>query len=243
MEMASDRFSRVTRWFLYLLIGSIGIGAVLAIWIVLAGNWGWFEARVLLTAGVVAAGSVFGMACGAAISRSRAGFLPAAGIGLAVLGSVLLVVGMWIEIDSDGYWRSAASVCIVAAATAQVALLSLARLAPARQWIQLTAYGVALAFAALIVAVILFTLDDDATLRILAVVGILDAAMTLLVPVIHFLDRRAVDSTELRPMEPPDLAAMDSEIAHLRARLAELEAARRAADEDAEMRHATVMHQ
>jgi hypothetical protein len=243
MEMASDRFSRLTRWFLYLLIGSIGIGAVLAIWIVLAGNWGWFEARVLLTAGVVAAGSVVGMACGAAISRSRAGFVPAAGIGLAVLGSVLLIVGMWIEIDSDGYWRSAASVCIVAAATAQVALLSLARLAPARQWIQLAAYGVALAFAALIVGVILFTLDDDATLRILAVVGILDAAMTLLVPVIHFLDRRAVDRTEVRPMEPPDLAAMDSEIAHLRARLAELEAARRAADEDAEMRHATVMHQ
>jgi hypothetical protein len=236
--MSTGGFAQVTRWFLYLLIASIGVGALLAILVILAGNWSWFETRVLLTTGSVAGASVCGMACGSAMSRYRSPWLPGIGIGLAILAAVMLIAGMWTEAASSGYWRATASVAIFAVAVAHVALLSIARVQPSHRWVQLVAGGAALTFAALLVLIINASHVDDGTVRLLAVVGILDAALTLVVPIVYFLDRRSgvqtgggtePDGIEGSGSLPPsDVASIDAEIARLQAQIDELRARRQA---------------
>lgn len=234
--MTTDRFARLTRWFLYLLIASIAIGAVLAIAIILAGNWDWTATRILLTAGTVAGASMVGMACGAAMSRYRTVWVPALGTGLGLLAAVLIVIGMWAELASGDYWRATASVSIFAVASAHVALLSIARLVPAHGWVQIIAGGASLMFAGILVAIVYSTSVGSGTFQLLAVIGIVAAAFTLIVPIVHFLDRRALQRTEgeIRPASIPplastqlDAAAIDAEIVQLQARLAELRELRR----------------
>jgi hypothetical protein len=223
----TSRFAGVTRWFLYLLIASIAIGAVLAIIIVLGGNWGWFESQVLLTTGVIAGASVLGMACAAASGRSGS-LLPLVGVALAAIGAGLLIFGIWVGDLGDYYWRSTASVCIFAAAAAWASVVSLARLTPGHRWSQWLAGATAFVFAAMLVGIIFGEPSDDAIVRALAVVGILTAAFGLLVPVFHFLDRHAFATPAAEPMQPDSLEAIDAELADLRHRMAELEARRAA---------------
>lgn len=236
--MPRGRVARLTRWFLYLLILSIAVGAMLAIVTILAGTWGWFETRVLLTSGTVAGGSMVGMACGAAMSRYRNVWLPAIGIALGLLGALLILIGMWVELDSADYWRAAASVSVFAVASAHVALLSLARLRLAHGWIQITAGGASLTFAGVLVAIFYSTHVETGTFQLLAVIGIVAAAFTLIVPIVHFLDRRAVQHLEPEigsagvPLEASptlDVATIDAEIVQLQARIAELRELRRMA--------------
>jgi hypothetical protein len=206
------------------LIASIGLGAVLAIVIVLGGNWGWFETRVLLTTGTIAVASIFGMACAAAMGRSGS-WLPGVGILLAVVAAVMLIAGMWTEAQSEEYWMITASVSIFATAASYGAIVGLGRLLPGHRWSQWLAAAAALLFAAIIVGILWNEVSADGVFRALAVVGILTAAFGLLVPVFHFLDRRQT----AQPAPPADsLQAIDTELADLRRRLAELEARRTA---------------
>lgn len=226
----SSRLAGVTRWFLYLLIASIAIGAVLAIIIVLGGNWGWFESQVLLTTGVIAGASVLGMACAAASGRSGS-WLPLIGVGLAAVGAALLIFGIWVGDLGDAYWRSTASICILAAAAAWSSVVSLARLTPGHQWSQWLAGATAFVFALMVVGIIFGEPSGDVIFRALAVVGIVTAASGLLVPVFHFLDRHAFAEVANGPMssaEPTTLEDIDTEIAELRQRIEELEARRSA---------------
>lgn len=219
--MLREGLQGVTRWFLYLLIASIGIGAVLAMGIVVFGNWGWVETRILLTTSVIAVGSILAMACAAATARVSVPALPAFGLGLVMLAGVLLVGGMWAEAASSDYWKWAASMSILAVASAHASLLALARLADSLRRIQPIAYAVTFTFAGVLIFIIVGGNSDDGIIRTLAVIGILDAALTVLVPVAHFLSRG-----NPRDREPMDPAIIDAELAQLRARIVELEAAR-----------------
>lgn len=223
--MEAGRFTHLTRWFLYVLIASIGIGAALAIYLVLAGNWGWFETRLMLTTGVIAAASVLGMACGAAISRARGWWLPPAGIGLAVVAAALLIAGMWLELTDGTFWKWTAGAAILAVSCGHLSLLSIATLRPSHGWVQLVAYALIFGFALLLIGIIFANTGSDWIVRVLAVLGILDAAFTLLVPVVYFLDRRRLPATIT---DDAGLAELDAEIARLRSQLAEMEARREA---------------
>lgn len=229
----TSRFAGVTRWFLYLLIASIAVGALLAIVIVLGGTWGYFESRVLMTTGAIALASILGMACAAASSRSGSP-LPFVGVGLAALTGVLLIVGIWMDNPGDAFWRVTASVGVLAGASAWASVVSLARLTPGHRWSQWLAGATVFAFAAIVVGIIFLEPQDDAVYRGLAVVGILTAAFGLLVPVFHFLDRHAFAAAPVpaHPMPPDTLAAIDAELAELRAQVAELEARRAALSAD-----------
>src|SRR5262245_54600516 len=116
----------VTKVFLYTLIGSILIGAILGIASILWGNWGWLEGRVLLTAATIAASSICGMACGAYWSTSRGRLVPGIGIALTILGAVLVLTGIWGEIHAKEYWKTTASIAVFSVALGHLSLLSIA---------------------------------------------------------------------------------------------------------------------
>ena len=119
-------------------------------------------------------------------------------------------------------WKLTVSVCVFAIACAHLSLLSMARLAEWFAWSLFAAHAVIFGVAALISGIVLFEAEGDGIFRLLGVAAIVDAALTVLVPVFHRLSRG----------EDRSAASIDAEIARLRARIAELEAGRRSARED-----------
>jgi len=200
--------------FLRSLVASVSVSAALGIFAILSGEFGWLELRIVLTTATIAVASIAGLACGAYLATGTGRLLPRAGIGLALLGAVMVIGGIWPEIGAEGYWKLTVVVCVFAIACAHLSLLSMARLAEWFAWSLLAAHVVIFGVAALISGIILFESDSEGVFRLLGVAAIVDAALTVIVPVFHRLSRGEQRST----------ASIDAEIARLRARIAELEA-------------------
>jgi hypothetical protein len=216
----------VKKAFLYALIGSVVIGALLGIMAILSGRFGWLEVRVLLTTATIAVGSICGLACGAYLSAGRGRILPLAGIALTLVATGMVIAGIWRETFSDGYWQTAVSASVFAVACAHLSLLSMARLAEWFRWSLTAAYVVILGVAGLIVLMILQERHGTGMMQLLGVAAIVDAAITIVIPILHRLSRDELSSqtgTGKTGSAKPQLAEIDAEIARLRERIAELE--------------------
>lgn len=206
--------------FLYSLIISVLLSAVLGIVAILSGDWSWFNIRILLTTVTVTGASICGLACGAYVSTKRGRALPLAGIGLALAGAAMVIGGIWIEVGSEWYWKMAASLTVFAVACAHLSLLAMTRLAGRFQWSLVAAHVVIFGVASLIVFLILGESHSSGMFRLLAVAAIVDAAITVLIPIFHWLSKR---ETAREPWRATEEESMEPEITSLKERLAELE--------------------
>ena len=117
------------RSFLYLLIASVAVSAVFAIAVILFGDFGDFEVRVMMTTLTLTAASILGLACGAAIEAGKARIHPYAGIAAAILSALALFLIIWNVFDDYKiYIKSTMTVVIVAVVCSHLSLLALARL-------------------------------------------------------------------------------------------------------------------
>jgi len=207
--------------FLYSLIGSVALSALLGIVAVLSGRFGWLEVRVILTTVTIAVASICGLACGAYWGTSAGRALPLLGIALTFLGAAMLILGVWTDVDTEVYWKVAAAICVFAVACAHLSLLSMARLAEWFQWSLVAAYLIIFGVASLIAVMIFFEINEQGMFRLLAVSAIVDATFTVLIPIFHRLSRNDISSPK---NEATNVAQIDAEIARLRRRIAELEA-------------------
>ncbi len=214
--------NEVKKVFLYSLITSVVLSALLASIAILKGNWGWVEARILLTTLTISAASICGLACGAYLATKRGKILPVAGICLSLVSGILLVAGMWLDAHSEAYWKFAASLSVFAVAFAHLSLLLMARLAPRFRWSLAVAYFFILGIAAISVFIILSEPRGNEWIwRLLVVMANGDAAITLLTPIFHWMSRDEVRDATGRE------ASIDEEIARLKARIVELEMQKR----------------
>ena len=194
---------RIALWFLIL---SVALSAVIGIIAIVVGTFGRTEAQILLTTLTISAASICALACGALWESGRAKLFSLAGIALAVFDAVLFIVGIWWESRSEGYWKFSASVGLMAAATAHVCLLALARLAPRFSWSRIAAPIAAYFLAFLFIYLIYFTPKGDVLIRIIGVTAIILAALTILTPVFHRLSRGdLIDSSTVTPPGTPQL--------------------------------------
>ena len=222
----------VKKAFLYALIGSVVLGALLGIMAILSGRFGWLEVRVLLTTAAIAVASICGLACGAYLSTGRGRILPLAGIALTLLAAGMVIGGIWHTTFSDGYWQTAASASVFAVACAHLSLLSMARLADWFRWSLTAAYVVILGVAGLIVLMILREQHGTGMMELLGVAAIVDAAITIVIPILHRLSRDDLSGqtgTGEIGTANPELDEIDAEIVRLRQRIAELECRKRQA--------------
>jgi len=210
--------NQVKKVFLYSLITSVVLSALLGSIAILKGNWGWVEVRILLTTLTISAASICGLACGAYLATKRGRILPVAGICLSLVSGLLLVAGMWLDAHSEAYWKLAASLSVFAAAFAHLSLLSMARLASRFRWTLAVAYFFILGIATVSVFIILSEpMGNNWIWRLLVVMANGDAAITLLTPIFHWMSRDGVRDTTR------NAASIDGEIARLKARILELE--------------------
>jgi hypothetical protein len=208
---------------LFALIGSVLLAALLGIVLVLQEKWGWFEIRVILTTIVIATASVCGLACDLSRTPRGTNALPIAGLILTAIGAGLILLGMWLDVHWEEYWKTAASVSILAVATAHVALLSIARLEGNYWWVYFIACQIIFGLALLLVATIVFEIDIDRMYRFIAALAILDAAVTVIVPILHRISKTAPQSRAASLLDEKNLASIDAEIERLQKQIAQLQ--------------------
>ena len=61
----------MTRTALYVMIGSVVLSALLGIFAILSGDWGWYELRILLTTITISGASICILACVALWERKN----------------------------------------------------------------------------------------------------------------------------------------------------------------------------
>ncbi len=204
--------------FLYTLITSVAVSAVLGIGVILLGSFGKLESRVLMTTFTITCTSILGLACGAYYESKKARNLPLAGIFLSILAALLCIYMIWAgDRGFDAVWKSAATAALLATACGHLSLISLATLDKRFRWSRQALFVCIPVLVAILLYILWFEPDSSSDLvsRIIGVLSILIASLTVVTPVFHKLSHKEADAAEI-----------DAEIEKLRARIAELEAKR-----------------
>ncbi|MGH7782769.1 MAG: hypothetical protein ACREO5_02855, partial [Candidatus Binatia bacterium] len=139
--------------FLYTFIVSVTLCALIGIGVLLFGNFGSVEIRILLTTLTVTVTSILGLACGACLEANRGWLLPIGGIGLSIISAVMCFLIIWDVLDdSEAFIKSFLTATLIAAACSHLSLLSLAHLDARFRWARLTAH----VFVWLLAAILLY---------------------------------------------------------------------------------------
>ena len=218
--------SNFTRSCLRIFIVSVAASALTgaaAIAMPLDDSWGWFQVRVFLTTVIIAATSVCGLACGGCLARGDR-VMPVAGIALALISGGLAMAGLWIEIHSDIYWKLCAVTTSFAVACAHLSMLLMARLHGGYRWAHVFCYQLILGLAGLVaIGIVVELFDHEAYWRLVGVLSVAVAALTLVTPVFHFLSRDlAIEAHE----SGDPLLRVEEQIAYHKKQLLALQAER-----------------
>lgn len=203
------------KFFLYLLIASVGLSALIGVVVMIFGNFGDFETRILLTTLTVTVTSILGLACGACLEAGRGRLLPVTGIVFAVISAVLWIIVVWANTRDSKYFANLVmTATLVAASCSHIALLSLATLDRRFLWSHWAAHLSVWSLTAIILWIIWWNIDpsDSWIARTMGVLSIIIGSLTVVTPVFHKLSSSGSGTD-----------AIDVEIERLRARIEELE--------------------
>ncbi|MGC4002076.1 MAG: hypothetical protein QM811_02560 [Pirellulales bacterium] len=179
----------------------------------------------MLTTVVVALSGLCGLANGAYLATGRGTALPWAGIVLSIAAGALLLLLIWVTPNIEALWKATAVVSIFAIACGHLSLLSIARLATNYAWSMKLAQALIFGVASLLTLLIVGEIAHEGPIRLLAVGAILDAAVTILIPIFHKLSKS--DPASAHAAADPTVVEIDREIATLRTRIEELEQRKR----------------
>ncbi len=201
--------------FLYTLIGSVAFSALLGIAVIVLGNFGNVEVRILMTTLTITATSILGLACGAYYETGHGRMLPLAGIGFALVAAIMTFLIVWNVFDeNEVFIKSAGTILLASVACSHLSLLSLARLDKRFAWSRIAAFVTVWLLSALLAYLIWFEPDANSDLfaRTIGALSILVASVTIVTPVFHKLS-----SGE------PTIADIDAEILTLKHKIDDLE--------------------
>ncbi|MCF7975428.1 MAG: hypothetical protein K9N55_16545, partial [Phycisphaerae bacterium] len=127
-------YTAIRKASLKVFIGFLALTALIAIISVLSGEFGKIQFKVLATTFSISAASICSMSCAAFMEKRKRTGLGLTGILLCAVGAVLVIVGLWPEIDSEVYWKTTVTVIVAAIALAHAFLLSLPDLDDRHTW-------------------------------------------------------------------------------------------------------------
>lgn len=114
--------------FLKILIASVSLSAAIGIVVILIGNFGELETKVLLSTLTITLTSLLGLACGAYFETGRGKYLPSAGIVFTLASAVLWLFTIWSwQIGNEYIAKGTVTVTLLAVACAHLSLVSMAR--------------------------------------------------------------------------------------------------------------------
>jgi len=174
---------------LRVLIGAVGISAVLGIYALLRRDLDEWSAKALGTALFVSAASLLIMANASGLEKRSVGYLLISGTGLlAALGALpVSLYALWLEVDDDELWRSVAILEIISVFAGHSSLLSLRQLSAQYRWLKPIATLLGGSLAALVIWMIWAEEFGSAELRAAAVLSILLLSVTIVIPILSRL--------------------------------------------------------
>lgn len=190
-QQQEKHIRHVRKGSLYSFIAFLSISALVAITSVLSGSFGEFEVKVLVTTSAIAIASICSLCCSAYTGRTHHRIPGIAGMTLAGISGGLLILGVWVQSDSEGYWKTTAILGLFALSSAHALALRSIRLRPGHNWLQNTATINILGVALITSIMILGEIDEEGMFKLLAVSAILAALETLVIPIMGILTRAA----------------------------------------------------
>ncbi len=181
--------AKLKRLSLWAFIGFLVVTAIVAIVAVVSGDFGDFEAKVLITSLIISGASVCVMAYAIFAERTGQMRVGQVGVALTVVAAGLLLVGMWSERGEDEFWKVTLTFLILAVGLAYALLLLLPELKGRQRWVRTTSSVSIGALAGMSIIGIWAEFSEDWYIRLLAVVAILVALQTLVIPVLVWLRR------------------------------------------------------
>jgi hypothetical protein len=181
-------------------IVSLAATAALAILILLFGDFGSTEGRILGTTAAISFFSLLALPGGILLEHRRARPLAAASVALAAGAFVLVLAWIWSSGNSDTVARLAGAATAYAAASTQIAGLTTRSRDTDPRSVRLAyavASGLALLLASMATYAIFEDLDNEGFYRALAALAVLDVFLVVLQPFLRRLGRGAAATTSV----------------------------------------------
>lgn len=200
--------------------GLLSVSGAIAIGILLFGDFGQTEGRVLATTGLLAAYGLLALPAAMLVDRGRLPALAVLVLGLALAGASLAVSAVWTSSPPDALGNAVGTVTAFLVASAQVSALVLRR--PERdrtliRWLFAMSSALAVVVAAMFTLMLWAEIDSERYGRVLAALVVLDLVAVALQPTLSRARPKAtaiplqllLESDEVRDIEvlAPDLAA------------------------------------
>ena len=200
--------------FLYLLIASVSASAVLGISVILFGNFGEIEGKIIGTTFTITCTSILGLTCGANIESKAGKLLPYSGIIFAIISAFILIFLIWFgNTNEEFYFRLVGSTILFAVALSHLSLVTLANLDKRFQWSMILLFVSVIGLVLVILGIIWSNgTESELVGRAVGVLSIGVASLTVMIPIFH----RLSDNLDSK-------LAINSEIEKLQTRISELE--------------------
>lgn len=177
-------YAKITRLSLKLFIGFLVLTALIAMISVLTGKFGKIQMKILGTTFTISAASICSMSCAAFINRKKLVQLGLLGILLSVSAAILVITGMWSEIESYAFEKITITLAVSAVAFTYAFLLVLPELDDRQKWVQAVS-SVSIGILALQIIVAAWgDIGNNWYLRLLAFVAIIVGLVTLVIPIL-----------------------------------------------------------
>lgn len=200
--------NELKRTLLRIFIGFLIATACVAIVSVLTGEFGEFQAKVLVTTLTISAASICSMSSAAFIEVRRQRILGGFGIGLACAAALFVIGGVWAEASDVNYWRTSMTSIVLAVAFAHGFLLCLPNLSPTHRWVFVVGPVLIGILVVQGLGLLWEIVDSELFIRSMIVNSILVVLVTLIVPILMRInDARTSDvpMTRLLKQEREDV--------------------------------------
>jgi hypothetical protein len=194
----------IKRLFGLVLVFALCTSALLAIGILLLGEFDETQARILVTTGLIGFFSLLALPGGILLDQGRLAALAWATIVLAAFSFVIAMNLTWGDSDSENLWKVAGSATAITGAFSQ-ASTSTSRRRPTDTSSVRTLYLLSLGSVSLLAILILTAIwgevDDEGFYRFLGAVAVLNLLLVLLQPVARRMGGTAVSAPAGRARE------------------------------------------
>lgn len=177
----------VKKAFLAALVASLCLGALVGIVVLLFGNWGELEAKILLTTLTIGGFSLTGLCSSALLEKKTAASFALSGISVSLIGFLFTTLSIWELITFPSLWKLLTCLITISFSMAHSSLLLLPH--PKNQITKIISY-ITISFIWIVALMFVFLLLEiirrppDLYFRLMGVFAVLDVLGTITTPIL-----------------------------------------------------------
>jgi uncharacterized membrane protein (UPF0136 family) len=175
------------KFFLRTFVIALSIGAIIGIFIFLAGDFGETEIRILLTTLAIGGYSLTGLCSATIQNRTNLKYFSTIGISVSVIGFLITIGGIWGFFNLEEIWKAVTIFTILSVAIAHASLLLqiIPRTNKVKYSLVWTIVFISLVALMLIKSTLTEFDESEFFFRLLGVFAILDVSGTIATPILN----------------------------------------------------------